>query len=275
LDTVCGVFRAKGGVHQLPVALAAAAGKHGVDFRYNTTITGTERTRSGRVNAVVTAEGERIEADAVVFTCDPGLAYPLLGRPTPRLTYSPSCFLMLAGVAGPHGVGAHHNLHFGDAWRTTFDEIITQGKTMSDPSFLVTVSSHGDPTMAPAGKHSYYVQFPAPNTAASDLDWSTFAAPYRDHVVATLERRGYANIGSAIEFEEITTPLDWRRRGNPAGTPYNAAHTFWQTGPFRTSNLVGRNVVLAGAGTHPGIGVPMAMLSGKLAAARILGVDRA
>jgi phytoene desaturase len=49
---------------------------------------------------------------------------------------------------------------------------------------------------------------------------------------------------------------------------------FRQTGPFRPGNLVGDNVVLAGCGTHPGIGVPMVLLSGRLAAERIVGATR-
>jgi phytoene desaturase len=67
------------------------------------------------------------------------------------------------------------------------------------------------------------------------------------------------------------TPADWAAQGLAVGTPFSAAHTFAQTGPFRPSNLVrGRvNVVLAGCGTTPGVGVPTAIISGKLAAARI------
>ena len=59
------------------------------------------------------------------------------------------------------------------------------------------------------------------------------------------------------------------------GTPFAAAHTFGQTGPFRPRNMWGENVVFAGSGTHPGVGVPMVLLSGRLAAERIVGPDRA
>ena len=61
--------------------------------------------------------------------------------------------------------------------------------------------------------------------------------------------------------------------GMAAGSPFSAAHTFTQTGPFRAGNLargVG-NVALAGSGTTPGVGVPTVLVSGKLAAARITG----
>ena len=62
-------------------------------------------------------------------------------------------------------------------------------------------------------------------------------------------------------------------RGMERGTPFAAAHTFGQTGPFRPRNLWGENVVFAGSGTQPGVGVPMVLISGRLAAERVLGPD--
>ena len=73
----------------------------------------------------------------------------------------------------------------------------------------------------------------------------------------------------------MLTPVDWAARGMESGTPFAAAHTFGQTGPFRPPNLVGENLVFAGSGTVPGVGVPMVLVSGRLAAERILGRDPA
>ena len=65
----------------------------------------------------------------------------------------------------------------------------------------------------------------------------------------------------------------WARQGMAAGTPFALAHTFGQTGPFRPANTIRGidNVVLAGSSTVPGVGVPTALLSGRLAADRITG----
>jgi len=57
------------------------------------------------------------------------------------------------------------------------------------------------------------------------------------------------------------------------GAPFACSHTIFQTGPFRPGNLWGENVVFAGSGTQPGVGVPMVLLSGRLAAERVLGRD--
>ena len=72
------------------------------------------------------------------------------------------------------------------------------------------------------------------------------------------------------------TPADWAASGLAAGAPFAAAHTLTQTGPFRPPTLARGldNVVFAGSGTQPGVGVPMVLLSGRLAAERITGRRR-
>jgi phytoene desaturase len=93
-------------------------------------------------------------------------------------------------------------------------------------------------------------------------------------VLRTLEARGYQGFGDAIEVERVTTPADWAARGMERGAPFAAAHSFRQTGPFRPGNLRGENIVFTGSGTQPGVGVPMVLVSGRLAAERVLGRDR-
>jgi phytoene desaturase len=276
MDSVAGVYFPRGGIHAVPRALAAAAARHGVTVRYSTEVRRIE-LRCGRAQAVVTTAGERIPCDVAVLNADLPVAYrDLLGitpRRVRRLRYSPSCFLLLAGSSASYRGAAHHNIHFGRAWRRVFDELIDSGRLMSDPSLLVSVPTRSDPSLAPAGRSGYYVLVPTPNLDAP-LDWTRLASRYRDEVVATLEARGYTGFGGAIEVEHVTTPLDWERRGMERGAPFAAAHSFFQTGPFRPGNLWGENVVFTGSGTQPGVGVPMVLISGRLAAERILGPDR-
>ena len=275
MDSVAGVFFPKGGMHAVPQAMAAAAQKHGVQIHYGTTVTRVE-TRGNRAVAVHTATGERIEADAVVLNPDLPVAYrDLLGRSpwsVRRLRYSPSCFLLLAGSQATYSKIAHHNIHFGRSWKGVFRELIDEQRLMSDPSLLVTNPSHSDPDLAPEGGEVYYVLFPTPNLDAG-IDWESEGPRYRDEVVRVLEERGYRGFGDAIEVEATTTPLDWERRGMERGAPFAAAHSFLQTGPFRPGNLWGENVVFTGSGTQPGVGVPMVLVSGRLAAERIVGRD--
>lgn len=275
MDSVNGVFFPKGGMHAVPRALAAAAEKHGVVLKYNTTVTNVE-VSNGRAKAVITESGERYECDAVILNPDLPVAYrELLGKSPvtiKRLKYSPSCVTLLIGSSKKYEFAAHHNIHFGHSWDGVFDELIKKKQLMSDPSILVTVPTHDDPNLAPPGKHSYYVLFPTPNLD-SDIDWNKQAGPYRDQMIKTIEERGYKGFGDSIETEVMTTPLDWKNQGMEMGAPFASAHTFFQTGPFRPRNMAQgiENVVFAGSGTQPGVGVPMVLISGRLAAERIVG----
>lgn len=277
MDTVAGVWFPRGGIRALPQALADAASDAGADVRYNTTVTALEHSGE-RITAAHTAGGERVGADAVVLTPDLPVVHRLLGRAPQRLVplrWSPSAVVLHAGVragTGPAWTGlAHHTIMFGEAWERTFDEIIYRGRLMTDPSLLITRPTATDPSLAPADRELLYILAPCPNLHTAPLDWATLGSAYRDELVSTLEQRGLADLGDAIEVEQLVTPAEWAAQGLAVGTPFSAAHTFAQTGPLRPSNLVrGRtNVVLAGCGTTPGVGVPTALISGKLAAARI------
>lgn len=275
MDSVAGVFFPEGGMNAVPVAMAAAAAHHGVNFKYNTTVSRV-RLQGDKALGVETTNGEFIPADVVVLNPDLPVAYrDLLGVSkwsVNRLKYSPSCYLMLAGSSVKYDHISHHNIHFGESWRGVFDELINTKTLMTDPSVLVTNPTHGDSRLAPDGKEIYYVLFPTPNLDA-DIDWAKIGPQYREHVINTLESRGYHGFGDAIEVEHITTPQDWSDRGMERGAPFAAAHSFFQTGPFRPGNRWGQNVVFTGSGTQPGVGVPMVLISGRLAAERITGPD--
>ncbi len=276
MDTVAGVFFPTGGIHAVPTALAGAAEKHGVRFRYGTMITRVEHD-GRRATAVITSQGERIPADVVVLNPDLPVAYRDLLGVEPwsirRLRYAPSCAVLLAGSRTRFNGIAHHNIHFGRQWRDVFADVIDRGRTMADPSLFVTNATRTDSGLAPPDRETYYVLFPTPNLDAP-IDWATHAARYRDHMVATLEQRGYVGFGDAIEVEHLTTPREWGARGMERGTPFAASLTFSQSGPFRPANRWGENVVFTGSGTHPGVGVPPVLISGRLAAERIVGPTR-
>ena len=96
-------------------------------------------------------------------------------------------------------------------------------------------------------------------------------------MLATLEdarlRRGSA---AGIEVAHVTTPLDWAARGMERGHAVRGgAHASARPDRSGRGNLWGENVVFAGSGTQPGVGVPMVLISGRLAAERILGPDPA
>ncbi|MEW2416938.1 phytoene desaturase family protein [Streptomyces sp. NPDC046866] len=279
MDTVAGVYFPRGGMHAVPQAMAGSAARAGAVLRYGEPVLRLERSGS-RVTAVVTAH-DRIPCDAVVLTPDLPLSYGLLGgapRRAVRLRHAPSAVVLHVGTDRSWPQLAHHTLSFGSAWEATFDELIGAGRLMTDPSLLITRPTTTDPSLAPPGRHLHYVLAPCPNTERGPgaAHWGELGPRYRDALVRELERRGLAGLGASIEAESLVTPAQWTALGHAAGTPFSAAHTFTQTGPFRPRNLVRgtENAVLAGCGTTPGVGVPTVLLSGKLAAARVTGGAR-
>lgn len=291
MDTVGGVYFPRGGMRAVPDAMAGSAVRAGATLRFETEVTALERSGS-RVTAVHTASpdgsrsgGERIPCDAVVLTPDLPVTYRLLGRAPKRpvpLHASPSAVLLHAGTTRDFPELGHHTLSFGASWETTFDELIGRRRLMSDPSVLITNPTRTDPDLAPEGRHLHHVLVPCPNLAADPdaprrgeqhPDWDRMGGAYVREIVDTLQRRLMPGFGSSIEVSRIVTPRDWAARGHLAGSPFSAAHTAAQTGPFRPRNLVRGvdNAVLAGCGTTPGVGVPTVLVSGKLAAHRITG----
>jgi phytoene desaturase len=276
MDTVEGVYFPDGGIHAVAVGLAAAAEKAGASFTYGATVERVQRRHgtSGPVTGVRLATGERIQADAVVLNPDLPVAYRTLlpELPMPRTArrgrYSPSCALWLAAVRGtPPAVAAHHNIHFGGHYEDSFEALIRRGMLQPDPSILVTVQNHTDASLAPPGCTALYVLEPTPNLDGQ-VDWSRS----RGELQASLRRRVEA-LGYPVEVleERFVDPTDWEARGMERGAPFALSHTFFQTGPFRPGNVDRRvpGLVFVGSGTVPGVGVPIVLLSGRLAAERV------
>lgn len=275
MDTVAGVYFPRGGIRALPDALAAAASDAGVDFHYSSTVSALER-RGGRVVAVRTDTGERIPADAVVLTTELPETYRLLDREPRRLLPlrpAPSAVVAHVGCRAAGADVGHHTIVFGGAWEQTFRDIIDDGRLMGDPSLLVTRPTASDPALAPAGRDLLYILAPAPNTVVGKLDWDRIGSAYPDQMLDAVTRR-LPSLGVDAEVLHVVDPAGWARQGMAAGSPFALAHTFGQTGPFRPANTVRGidNAVLAGSSTVPGVGVPTALLSGRLAADRITGV---
>ncbi len=274
MDVVAGVWFPTGGIHAVATGVAAAAQKAGVRLHLGVPaervlLAGGER---GAVRGVVTAEAV-LPADVVVCNGDLPGAYSLVpGLPLPRRLrdphLSPSALVWHAGVRGqPTHAVAHHNIHFGAAWEGSFRALINQGRRMPDPSLLVSVPTLSDPGLAPDGSSVLYTLEPVPNLRGR-IDWER----ERNGAEATFRQRldalGYP-VGEVV-VSWLVDPVDWSRAGHVGGTPFSLSHRFLQSGPFRPSNVEARapGLLFAGCGTVPGVGVPMVLLSGRLAAER-------
>ncbi|RAY13816.1 phytoene desaturase [Actinomadura craniellae] len=264
MDTVGGVyFPERGGMHAVPLALAAVAEKAGAEIRYGVRATRVE-TDSGGVAAVRLDTGERVPARNAVVACDRlrAEAELLPGRPRRRRPrFAPSCLVMHLGLDRPPPGQAHHTVHFSAGWDAAFTALAA-GRPQPDPNLLVTCPE-------PEGPATLSVLEPAPNLLGR-ADWDRLA----ERLLGRLADLGYGDLSAAPRL--VLDPPAWARLGHSAGTPFALDHRLGQTAWFRPSGADRRipGLHFAGMYTAPGVGVPPVLISGRLAAERIVAGGR-
>lgn len=291
MDTSLGVYFPLGGMSRIADAMADAFRRHGGILHTGTEVSDIDIVNR-RATGVRTADGRRFACDALVLTTDLPVVDRLLdragvtsaGRKRGYAVVSPSAVVFHGTV--PTRVTqswpsqAHHTIDFGEQWSETFARITARrgrGQLMEDPSLLITRPAVTDPSLCvdrgEDRSEPVSILAPCPNLSSAPLDWNSLAVPYMREIQAVLERRGYDGLSSSMVVDRLDSPQTWSDKGMLAGSPFSSAHVFRQTGPFRRKNLVRGvdNVVLAGSGTTPGVGVPTVLISGRLAAERVTG----
>lgn len=275
MGSIGGAYAPRGGMQAIAAGLAAALTDGGASVRYDTPVTRILRGGDGSVEGVEIGGSERLGADAVVCNADLPVAYrTLLGgvdapRAARRGQYSASCLLWLAGVRGlPPAEAAYQNVHFGAVWDPTLQVVTKRGLRMTDPNVVVTLHALNDPSSAPEGCSTIHALEPVPNLDGR-LNWARDGDRFADELRRRVARHGYPI--DEIMVDRVYDPLDWESMGMERGTPFALAHTARQTGPLRPNNVDSRvpGLVFTGSSTRPGVGVPMVLISGKLAAERV------
>ncbi|HEV7730728.1 MAG TPA: phytoene desaturase family protein [Candidatus Binatia bacterium] len=277
-ELAMGIWYPRGGMFQLPLALARLCDELGVAVHYGETVERLD-VEGGRARGRVLSDGRRVTADVVLCNADLPWAYRHLLDPrdttlprADKLRYTSSAFMMYLGVSRRYPQLLHHNVFFGRDYRASFDDIFKRFRVPADPSFYVNVSSRTDAALAPAGTDGLYVLVPVPHRHDA-LDWDVEGPKLRAQVFRRLAEIGCEDVERHVVMERYFTPDDYETILNlDKGSAFGLSHNFFQVGPFRPANQdrAIRNLFFVGASTQPGTGLPMVMLSARLVTERIV-----
>jgi len=289
-----GITYPRGGTGAVPAALRRLGEDLGVIFRTGSRIeriivqsageAGRSGRRSaarcGRVTGIETAEGEQLSFDAVVSNMDSVRTHvELLARDAPnalerfrgRRCYEPACsgVVLYLGLKQRYEHLAHHNFVFSRDAHEEFEAIYGRGEPAPDPTCYVCAPSGTDPSVAPDGGEALYVLVHTPYLRPGH-DWSAMLPDYRRQIIRKLATTGHMpDLEDRIVYESTLTPQGINDRYQVLdGAIYGlASHGRW-TGAFKPANRSPdvAGLYLAGGSAHPGPGMPMALMSGWIAA---------
>ncbi len=268
-----GVWRVEGGMVRLAQALEALARAKGVTFRLGADALAIP-VETGRPVGVDLAGGERLEAGAVVVNADPAAlrvgafgagAARGLGQKAPPRSLSAITWAVEAPARDADLV--HHNVVFSADYRAEFTDIFRRRRPPADPTIYVCAQDRGDDALPRTGPERFLVLINAPPTGDQSPLPPEELSRCESQVFETLRRLGLSPPISK-DAAVRTTPQDFNRLfPESGGGLYGMATHGWNAAfqrPGARTRLPG--LYLAGGGTHPGAGVPMAALSGRLAA---------
>jgi phytoene desaturase len=255
-----GAWHVPGGLHRIVEALAERVGDHGCTLRLGVAALGVERA-GGRVAAVRTDAG-RVAADVVVWNGDAlALRQALEGRPArTRRARSSSGLALLLAVRGRDAGRAHHEITFPADYAAEFDDLFGHRRPVRDPTIYACTPWVTDPADAPAGLEGRFVLVNAP--AAVTADWDAEAR-------RLLQRLG---LGDRVVAWAARSPDDLAAQTGALGGAIYGAAPHGRLGALRRPGPRVRGVdglFRVGGTTHPGGGLPLVMLGGRLVASMV------
>ncbi|MFT5193181.1 MAG: phytoene desaturase [Cellvibrionaceae bacterium] len=281
LEREHGVWYAMGGTGALVAALVKLFEELGGRITYNTEVAQI-RVNDRKTDGVYLKDGSFTPADAVVSNAEVAFTYLNMIDKKHRsfrnsdmryknLTkYSMSLFVIYFGTKKRYLDSGlrHHNIILGERYESLLDEIFNKKEKPNDFSLYLHMPTITDPSIAPEGHENFYVLSPVPHQA-SGIDWATAAKPYRDSIMRFLEDNYLPDLQENIVAEHYIDPSHFEGTLNSyLGSAFSVQPVLTQSAWFRPHNKSEdiENLYFAGAGTHPGAGLPGVLASGKIAA---------
>jgi phytoene desaturase len=251
-----GAWHVRGGLYRLVEALVERLALLGGDLRLGTRVLAVERTGT-HVRGVLTATGERLAADAVVWDGDARALDELLRRPVRRRERSLSGLAVMLALDGRTPGLVHHQLRFPADYDAEFDDLFVARRPVRDPTVYVAASCVTDARDAPGDGENWFVLVNAPSGVTAD--WEAEA----DRVVASL------GVGRRVLARAVRSPDDLEAETGAVGgaiygdAPHGRLGTLRRPGPHVPGV---RGLIRVGGTAHPGGGLPLVLLGGELAA---------
>ena len=274
-----GVWYPKGGMYSVVEALFNIALEHGVEFRLGDAVERID-VNDKQATGVTLASGEQLKADAVIANADLPYVYNELlptngyAKQLKNKRYSCSVVSFFWGVDKPYPELGPHTLFLADDYRENFDAIIDDLNLPRNPSLYIHAPSRLEADAAPTGQDTLIGIVPVGHLAdGTAQDWRQIRDEARKAIFQRLKILGIDDLQDHIKFEVNYTPLSWRKRYNlMKGATHGLSHTLPQLGYLRPRNRHAQyhNLYFVGASTHPGTGVPTALVCARHVANRVV-----
>lgn len=271
-----GYWNVEGGMYKITETLVEELRRRGVQFKYGVEIE-SYLSDGGRVTGFTDRQGTVHKADLFIVNADAAsFRGQVFKRPRfseeklDRMDWTLAPFTIYLGVRGKIDGLNHHNYFLGNNFRDYADRIFKLGVNPEKPYYYVNVSSKSNPGCAPEGCENLFILCPVPDLRYKP-DWSD-ADALADEIIADLSARTGFDIAANTVTRTVLPPTAWENRLNLyKGSGLGLAHGLNQIGAFRPKNRDEEfdNVFYVGASTTPGTGLPMVVISSRLAMERI------
>lgn len=278
IDLTMGVWYPQGGMRKVASSMQDLCQEYGVEFKLNEPVKKLE-VEDHEVKKVITSKSS-YEADIVLVNADYAHAEIELleeanqtydERYWDKKILAPSAMVAYLGIDKEMDQFAHHNLFLDKDWEAGFDSLFDPKKAdwPKNPSYYVNVPSKTDTSAAPDGYETLFILIPL---APGIEDNPEIREEFYNMIMDDLENKVGENIRDHIMVKRIFALTDFKERYNAyKGTALGLSHTLRQTALFRPAHMSKKvkNLYYSGHYTHPGIGVPMVLISSQIVAQEI------